>query len=280
VENADSTRWPGATSGSTLPSRSSPHSAGSLDSKIKIWDVAGAGRPVKRTYLGHTGAVRQVNFNNDGRRCVRLWGGALALWFASELGVASAAPVGHPRMHTSWVSPRVGPSSGATPPPRSFLSVSYDRHVKLWDTETGAALLSVTHGKVPYCATWYPQDNGVFLVGSANRKVMQYDARSGEVVLEYNYHLGAVDTVTFVDDGRRIGASRLRVARHRGICRAPTPTPNNRVGSVARPRSSFIPVRRPLPLPRSHDGRRQEAAGVGLQRARAHQVHHGCAQPC
>jgi hypothetical protein len=110
----------------------------------------------------------------------------------------------------------------ARPPlPRSFLSVSYDRHVKLWDTETGAALLSVTHGKVPYCATWYPQDNGVFLVGSANRKIMQYDARSGEVALEYNYHLGAVDTVTFVDDGRRIGAcgGARRRARRPCACR-------------------------------------------------------------
>jgi WD40 repeat protein len=47
-----------------------PVSSGSLDCKVKIWDVVGPGRPVKRTYLGHTGAVRQVNFNNDGRRCV------------------------------------------------------------------------------------------------------------------------------------------------------------------------------------------------------------------
>lgn len=77
----------------------------------------------------------------------------------------------------------------------------------MWDTESGKALLSVNHGKVPYCATWCPTDNGVFLVGSANRRIMQYDARSGDVVLEYNYHLGAVNTVTFVDEGRRIGAS-------------------------------------------------------------------------
>ena len=44
--------------------------AGSLDTKVKIWDVYEKGRPVKQTYLGHSGAVRQVNFNNDGSRYV------------------------------------------------------------------------------------------------------------------------------------------------------------------------------------------------------------------
>ena len=39
-----------------------------MDSKVKIWDVYGKGRPVKQTYSGHSGAVRQVNFNNDGSR--------------------------------------------------------------------------------------------------------------------------------------------------------------------------------------------------------------------
>ena len=34
-------------------------------------------------------------------------------------------------------------------------------------------------------------------VGSGNRKVMQYDTRTGSCVLEYNYHLGAVRCVGF-----------------------------------------------------------------------------------
>ena len=137
-------------------------------------------------------------------------------------------------------------------PPHSFLSCAYDKHVKVWDTEAGKALLDVTNGKVPYCGTWYPLDQNVFLVGSANKKIVQYDLRTvggwsggganaqarrfalfplvhdpacsaspaiaqsvgtsyssplpsqGAVELEYNYHLGAVNTVTFVDEARRI----------------------------------------------------------------------------
>ncbi len=63
---------------------------------VQIWDVLDH-RRVRRTYLGHAGAVRQVAFGADG----------------SE-----------------------------------FLSCSYDRTVKAWDTETGACTGSYGNGKV------------------------------------------------------------------------------------------------------------------------------------
>jgi pre-mRNA-processing factor 17 len=85
-----------------------------------------------------------------------------------------------------------------------FLSCSYDRHVKAWDAESGACIGDYTNDKVPYCVTWHPEDPNIFIVGSANRKMVQYDRRTGGIALEYNYHLGAVNTVTFVDAGRRI----------------------------------------------------------------------------
>ena len=34
--------------------------------------------------------------------------------------------------------------------------------------------------------------------------VLKYDTRSGEVVQEYDRHLGAVNTITFVDRNKRI----------------------------------------------------------------------------
>lgn len=86
----------------------------------------------------------------------------------------------------------------------NFLSASYDRHVKLWDTETGACLSDFAHDKVPNCVTWDPNDPNIFLVGSANRKLIQYDIREGKMVLEYDYHLGGVTTITFFDGGRRL----------------------------------------------------------------------------
>lgn len=46
------------------------NTSASLDGKCKIWDVYNE-RQVKRTYSGHSAAVRCVNFNEDGSRCVR-----------------------------------------------------------------------------------------------------------------------------------------------------------------------------------------------------------------
>ena len=83
----------------------------------QIWDVADH-RRVRRTYLGHTAAVRQVTFGGDGRE---------------------------------------------------FLSCSYDKVARVWDTETGACVGAFAGDKVPLCATWYPLDANIFLVGSASR---------------------------------------------------------------------------------------------------------------
>jgi pre-mRNA-processing factor 17 len=122
---------------------------------LQVWDVM-SDRNVRRTYSGHTAAVREVKFNNDGLK---------------------------------------------------FSSVSYDRHVKFWDTESGKCTMDITNGKVPYCCTWYPDDNNIVLIGTANRKIMQYDIRSGEMVLEYDSHLGAVNTITFFDENRRLATT-------------------------------------------------------------------------
>lgn len=43
----------------------------------------------------------------------------------------------------------------------------------------------------------------VLMAGMQNKKVLQFDLRTADVVQEYNYHLGAVNTVTFVDENRR-----------------------------------------------------------------------------
>jgi pre-mRNA-processing factor 17 len=82
--------------------------------------------------------------------------------------------------------------------------VSYDKTGKVWDTETGACTVNLAPGCIPYCGTWHPEDPATALLGCANRKIMQYDVRTGECVLEYNYHLGPVNAVLFVDDNRRI----------------------------------------------------------------------------
>ncbi|KAI7874289.1 WD40 repeat-like protein [Lichtheimia hyalospora FSU 10163] len=88
---------------------------------------------------------------------------------------------------------------------RRFLSASYDRYVKLWDTETGQCIRSFSTGKVPYCVTFNPDEDkqNTFLAGCSDKKIVQFDSNTGEITQEYDQHLGAVNTITFVDDNRR-----------------------------------------------------------------------------
>lgn len=125
----------------------------SMDCRVKLWEVYKDRRCV-RTYYGHRQAVRDVSFDNDGKR---------------------------------------------------FLSAGYDRYVKLWDTETGACISRFTSRKIPYCAKFNPDPDKqhLFVAGTSDKKIICWDIRSGEITQEYDRHLGAVNTITFVDENRR-----------------------------------------------------------------------------
>lgn len=87
-----------------------------------------------------------------------------------------------------------------------FLSASYDRMMKLWDTETGACVSKFTTGKTPHVIRFNPdpEHQSEFLAGMSDKKIVQFDTRTpGKLVQEYDHHLAAVNTITFVDGNRR-----------------------------------------------------------------------------
>ncbi|KAF2402894.1 WD40 repeat-like protein [Trichodelitschia bisporula] len=84
-----------------------------------------------------------------------------------------------------------------------FLTASYDHYMKLWDTETGKCKAKFTTGKTPHVIRFNPSINNEFLAGMSDKKIVQYDTRSGELVQEYDHHLGPVNTITFCDENRR-----------------------------------------------------------------------------
>ncbi|KAJ8922907.1 hypothetical protein NQ315_001449 [Exocentrus adspersus] len=88
---------------------------------------------------------------------------------------------------------------------KHFLSAGYDRYIKLWDTETGQVLSRFTSRKIPYCIKFNPDRNKqhLFVAGTSDKKIICWDTRSGDIVQEYDRHLGAVNTITFVDENRR-----------------------------------------------------------------------------
>ncbi|KAI9771771.1 MAG: hypothetical protein M1839_002736 [Geoglossum umbratile] len=102
--------------------------------------------------------------------------------------------------HTKSVSDICFNNSGTT-----FLSASYDRQIKLWDTEYGKCISRFSTGKIPHVIRFNPDPalHHEFLAGMSDKKIVQFDIRSGDLVQEYDYHLGPVNTITFVDDNRR-----------------------------------------------------------------------------
>ncbi|GAA5887879.1 hypothetical protein JCM3774_002994, partial [Rhodotorula dairenensis] len=125
--------------------------SGSLDTRIKLWDVYHEGKCL-RTFMGHSKAVHDIDFDNTGAQ---------------------------------------------------FLSAAFDRQMKLWDTETGQCKQAFSNGKIPYCIRFHPEQPTTFLAGMSDKKITQYDTRSGEITQEYDQHLGPVNTITFVDENRR-----------------------------------------------------------------------------
>ncbi|KAL4990250.1 WD40-repeat-containing domain protein [Aspergillus falconensis] len=87
----------------------------------------------------------------------------------------------------------------------TFLTASYDRQMKLWDTETGQCISRFSTGKTPHVIRFNPnpENSHEFLAGMSDKKIVQFDTRSGELVQEYDHHLAAINTLTFVDQNRR-----------------------------------------------------------------------------
>jgi pre-mRNA-processing factor 17 len=86
---------------------------------------------------------------------------------------------------------------------RAFVSASYDQSLKHWDTETGRCLWGLAHSAIPFCVKIHPELPHILLAGCSDRRVLQWDLRSGEMVQEYAQHQEAVNTITFIDGNRR-----------------------------------------------------------------------------
>ncbi|KAK4466026.1 WD40-repeat-containing domain protein [Cladorrhinum samala] len=89
---------------------------------------------------------------------------------------------------------------------RKFLSGGFDRRIRLWDTETGQCINRFNCGKTPHVIKFNPSaENGhEFLAGLSDNRIVQYDSRAGnETVQEYDHHLGAINTLEFIDENRR-----------------------------------------------------------------------------
>lgn len=96
-----------------------------------------------------------------------------------------------------------------------FITGSYDRQMKLWDTETGQCISRYSTGATPHVLRFQPNVSQAheFLAGMSDKKIVQFDTRVNPAgaadvdlskpIQEYDHHLGPVNTLTFADQNRR-----------------------------------------------------------------------------
>ncbi|KAJ8612474.1 hypothetical protein MRB53_037403 [Persea americana] len=111
-----------------------------------------------------------------------------------------------------------------TPDGTHFMSASYDRSMKYWDTETGTCISRFSTGATPHVIRLCPAQPNDFIAGMSDKKIVQFDVRApapgdeedapstalskgtfarSKPIQEYDHHLNAVNTLTFCDESRR-----------------------------------------------------------------------------
>lgn len=150
------------------------------------------------TFKSHTKAITSLRFFPDSGHLL-LSSSAdskLKLWDAYHDRELLRTYSGHSKAITD---------STFNPSGTHFLSASFDRQMKLWDTEYGKCISRFTTGKTPHVIRFNPSPEASheFIAGMSDKKIVQFDTRTGEMTQEYDHHLAAVNTLTFVDQARR-----------------------------------------------------------------------------
>lgn len=150
------------------------------------------------TYAGHPKGVNVCRFIPKSSHLFLSGGmdGKIKLWDTYHDGALLRSYLGHSKAIKDIAF---------TPDGSRFLSASYDRNIKLWETETGRCIRSFHTNQVPNCVVWNPGygRQHVFLVGCADKKIYQYDSKTGKITQTYDQHLGAINSISFFDDARR-----------------------------------------------------------------------------
>jgi pre-mRNA-processing factor 17 len=153
------------------------------------------------TFKYHTKAINQVRFFPDS--------GHLLLSASADSRIAIWDTY-HDRELLRTYSGHTGSvlDIDFNPTGTQFLSASYDRYMKLWDTETGKVVNKFKYTQTPRVVRFNPSKPHEFIAGMSKNTnkigmMVQYDTRSGEIVQEYSHHFGSVNTIDWVDEGRR-----------------------------------------------------------------------------
>ncbi|CCD23596.1 Cdc40p NDAI_0B05630 [Naumovozyma dairenensis CBS 421] len=91
-----------------------------------------------------------------------------------------------------------------------FISSSFDRTVKIWDTESGSIQKKLRFGCIPNAIKFRPLNSNEFIVGLSNSKIYHYDdrisAKDGRVQV-YDHHMSSILALEYFPDGSKFISS-------------------------------------------------------------------------
>ena len=154
------------------------------------------------TWSGHTKGVQAIRFFPHHGHLILSAGldSKIKIWDVHNSGKCMRTYLGHDKAIKDIQFNNDG---------TRFISSSWDKKLKLWDTETGKVIRTLTSGKIAYAVKMHPDEDkqNILMAAQSDKKILQYDMNSGDVVQEYDQHLGAVNTITFCDEGRRFATT-------------------------------------------------------------------------
>ena len=89
-----------------------------------------------------------------------------------------------------------------------FLSLAYDKYIKVWDTESGKCTASMNHRALMYSAAFSPENPNVLLAAAQDKCILQWDTRSPSTpTCSYDAHIDAVNHISFVNSSQFVSCS-------------------------------------------------------------------------
>lgn len=150
------------------------------------------------TYMGHTKPVQVIKFfPNYGHYLLSCsLDGKIKLWDVLSHKKCAMTYINH----SEGVRDICFANDG-----KHFISCGYDKSARYWDTETGKVIQTFRLNKLPFCIKINPDEDrqNEFLVGTNLKQILQFDINSPQPTLTYEEHVGAINTLTFIDNNRK-----------------------------------------------------------------------------
>jgi dipeptidyl aminopeptidase/acylaminoacyl peptidase len=176
------------------------------DGTVRLWDPE-TGREI-RSLRGHPGGAFAVAFRPDGRQLASIgWDSTVRLW-DPETGAELRVLRGIVQL-TTYQSHRYefGNAVAFSPDGRRIASASDDGRVVVWDTETGAQVLTLSGYNAQVNGVAFDPRGLRIASASIDGTIRLWDAVTGEEVFTLRGHGGSVLGVSFSPDGTQIATA-------------------------------------------------------------------------